>query len=93
MELLKREKKETFYFGEKEEWVQRNGVTEKGSSNEIKIIFINDNFSHVDFDFSGKYTRDQWRLMVEIEKEISMIEDMIRCHAKPKTLEGQKNDI
>lgn len=41
---------------------------------EIKIVFINFQFSEAVFPFTKSYTRDQWQVLAEIEKLISEIE-------------------
>lgn len=46
--------------------IRENGI--------IEIIFEDKKFKEVIFPFSGKYTRNGWRILVAIENEISKIE-------------------
>ena len=43
---------------------------------EIEIVFENDKFSRVQFPFAGSYSRANWKVLAEVEKKISEIEDM-----------------
>lgn len=45
--------------------------TDQGS---VEIYFYDRIFNRVDFPFKGPYTRDQWKLLVEIEQKITEIE-------------------
>jgi len=45
---------------------------------QIKIVFINKKFDHCGFPFKGPYTRSMWVILKEIEKEISIIEEMYK---------------
>lgn len=47
------------------------GVKKDG---EVAIHFLNGKFSHVYFPFTGKYTRNGWRILAAIEAEIARLE-------------------
>lgn len=51
----------------------------KGRRYQIEITLKNGIFHEVSFPFSGRYTRDQWRILSFIESEITKLE---KRHAK-----------
>ena len=51
------------------------GVYETGK---ITIHFIDGQFSNAHFPFSGTYTRNGWRILAEIERRITAIEESLK---------------
>lgn len=45
---------------------------------DIYIKFKDGEFFEVNFDFWGRYTREQWKALAEVEKEISKLEKEIK---------------
>lgn len=64
MELIKKETIETYTYN----------FSRYKKRYEIVIIFINDKFEEVEFDFTGHYSRDEFHILAEIDAEISRID-------------------
>ena len=45
-----------------------------GSIDKVTITFQNGEFLNCSFPFNGTYTREQWAMLAEIEKQIQFIE-------------------
>lgn len=43
------------------------------------IFFVNGVFERVWFGFKGNYSREQWKVLAQIEKQISKIERSLDC--------------
>ena len=43
---------------------------------EVEIVFVNDKFKSVTYPFGGIYSRGEWKVLAEVEKKISEIEEM-----------------
>ena len=78
-EIGKIDKVETFNIDEIAETYEEQSSChidgkEYRRKNVAKIVFQGGKFSGCFFDFSGTYTRDQWRKLAELSKLIEVIE-------------------
>jgi hypothetical protein len=67
MKLIEKRIEETYFF------------EHKNCKDEIKIIFTDNEFDRCSFNFSNTnslYTRENWKTLVDIEKEITRIEEL-----------------
>ena len=55
--------------------VNSGGAAEVKEAGIVKIRFVNGKFRDAIFPFSGRYTRNGWRIMAAIEAEIIRIEN------------------
>ncbi|MBT4876329.1 MAG: hypothetical protein HOJ48_01215 [Desulfobacula sp.] len=44
------------------------------TNGEVTIVFVNGKFEQVSFLFTGRYTRNQWRILSAIEQMIGKLE-------------------
>lgn len=49
-------------------------VNINGCVKQVFINFVNDKFENVSFDFKNPYSREEWKVLVEIEKAITLLE-------------------
>jgi hypothetical protein len=62
-------KRETYTFT-----INRGGELFIQEEGEVVVIFINDKFDSATYPARGTYSRNMWRILSEIEREITKIE-------------------
>lgn len=73
----KRFNREDVYSFDVMEQINQHGE-QCGGIRHVTIIFLNGKFDHCAFDFHGKYTRENWRVLAVINDKIAELEEVYR---------------
>ncbi|MCK5027857.1 MAG: hypothetical protein KAS07_05555 [Candidatus Pacebacteria bacterium] len=66
-----RETKDVFMYE-----IGSGGELDVEADGSVSIIFVDGEFSEAKFSFHGAYSRDEWRILAEINKRIEEIESI-----------------